>query len=133
MFKPQCDTIYHDFKCYNLYSHPLEQYWDLNNNKPQLCSSTAGNNRAYTADWKLENDKLYLIKFWGEMFNFLSHKIYDINDIFSNSSEIFADWYTGQLSIGVGKKVEHFPIEKYDIRVDVSRGIVRDITIHDMV
>ena len=29
MFKPQCDTIYHDSKCYNLYSHPLEQYWDL--------------------------------------------------------------------------------------------------------
>ena len=133
MFKPQCDTIHHGSKRYNLYSHPLEQYWESKNNKPLLCSSIPGSTRAYTANWKLENDKLYLINFRGEMFNFLSHKIYDINDIFPNSSEVFADWYTGPLSIGVGQKVDHFPIERYEIRVDVSRGIVRDITFHDMV
>lgn len=133
MSQPQSDTIYIHSKRYSLYSYPLEQYWQLHNNKPPLFSTTSGNNRGYTAEWQIEDNKLYLIKFDGETLFAPGYKEYSLQDIFPNQEMVYAEWYTGSLSVGMGQRVESLPIEQYEARIDIKEGMVTDTTFNDMV
>lgn len=133
MSQPQSDTINLNNKRYSLYSYPLEQYWQLHNNKPPLFSTTSGNNRGYTAEWLIENNKLYLIKFWGETLFAPGYKEYSLQDIFPNQQKVYTEWYTGCLSVGIGQRVESLPIEQYEIKADICSGIVTNIAMFDMV
>ncbi|MBS1495294.1 MAG: hypothetical protein JSU03_03195 [Bacteroidetes bacterium] len=134
MSQLQTDTIHINFKRYSLYSYPLEQYWQLHNNKPPLFSTTSGNNRGYRAEWLIENYKLYLIKFWGEALLFPGYKVYDIYDLFPNHpNRVFAEWYTGSLSVGIGQRGESLLIEQYEIKADICNGIITNLAMHDMV
>lgn len=69
------------------------------NNKSVYKRSTACYRR-YFAKWEIEDDKLYLLDLEGE---------YELN----NSTKLFANWFSGEIKIGVGQIV----IEKRDINM----------------
>jgi hypothetical protein len=132
MSQIQTDLIHINSSVYKLYSHPLAKYWEVYNNKPSLFSTRSGNTRGYAATWLILNDKLYLIEFWGETI-FPKYKEYNLNDLFPKQSQVFADWFTGELSVGVGKQLEDFNVEEYEVKMQVQQGIITSSAIFDKV
>lgn len=60
--------------------------------------------RGYTGTWRLIEDKLYLVGIKA----YLDEKsIVDINYLFPNHKEVFADWFTGEIKINLGKLIEY--------------------------
>ena len=122
------DTIIINDDEYKMYDLPLEQYWEQNNNKPSLCSLTTSLNRGYYAKWLIEGNKLFLVDFYGE--NFLQE--YSILDLFpSTPDKIFAEWFTGNITIPLGKEVGYFhggwgSKFEYSTTIKVCNGVVVD-------
>lgn len=64
----------------------------------------------YTCKWKIENGKLYLIELSGTIVNPYSDKLNDSDDyksinlnyLYPDQKEVFADWYSGKISLVSG-------------------------------
>lgn len=64
----------------------------------------------YTCKWKIENGKLYLIELIGTIVNPFPDKPNDIDDyksidqnyLYPDQKEVFADWYSGKISLVSG-------------------------------
>ncbi len=134
MTKPRTDTIIINEELYSLYCYPLKQYWEKYDNKPSLCSLTSGNVRGYSAQWSIEDKRLYLIDFSGVLeIIYIPRKEYNMHDIFPNQKKVFAEWFTGELSVGVGEYIPQYPIEKYEMLIRVESGHVTDTRMLDRV
>ena len=60
--------------------------------------------RGYIANWKLIEDKLYLVGLKA----YLDEKsIVDLNYLFPYHKEVFADWFTGEIKNNLGKLIEY--------------------------
>ena len=106
MTAQRSDTIRINDEGHILYSFPLEQYWEKEKNRPPLLSSNTSMYRGYYAIWLIEHNQLFLTDFYGE---FLSRKEYSLIDLFPTSGDkIFANWFTGDLEIPIGKQVSYF-------------------------
>lgn len=65
---------------------------------------------AYTCKWKIENRKLYLIGLTGTIVNSYSglpnhtddYKSIDLNYLYPEQKEVFAEWYSGKISLVSG-------------------------------
>jgi hypothetical protein len=130
MSRVQTDLIIVNDSVYRLFTHPLGQYWELNDNKPSLFSTRSGNTRGYTAKWLILNDKLYLTEFWGETI-YPKYKEYNLQDLFPNQEMVFADWFTGTITIGIGHQSVDYNIERYQVKIEIIRGLVSEISFLD--
>src|SRR5688572_22708801 len=107
------DTISINGKEYIIYGSPLFDYWKKNNNKPRLMSFNTGLQRGFYAGWEIAANKLYLIRFNGEHYGirpqgkFIREKDYSLSDLFPKQKRVFADWYTGELQIPIGKQIDY--------------------------
>lgn len=109
MSAQRTDTIVINNKEYIMYDLPLEQYWQQNNNKPSLFSLNSWLNRSYYAKWLIDENKLFIINFYGECIAPPPRKEYSLFDLFPSSLEqIFAEWFTGDIKIPMGKQVDFF-------------------------
>ena len=107
MTAQRTDTIIINEDEHIMYGLPLEQYWEQNENKPSLISFTTSLNRGYYAKWLIESNKLFLVDFYGE--SFFPRKEYFLLDLFPSIPEkIFARWFTGEITIPMGKQVDYF-------------------------
>jgi len=124
------DTIIINEVEHIMYGLPLEQYWEKNNNRPSLISLNTGLNRGYYARWLIEKNKLYLIDFYGECVLPPPRKEYSLIDLFPSAEEkVFAEWFTGDITIPMGKKVNHFhggwgAAYEYNTTIKFSNGLV---------
>jgi hypothetical protein len=115
---------------YEFFVSPLEQYWEKENNRPVLFSGMTSLQRGYFAKWLIEQGRLYLIEFYGE--NAFEGKVYSIDDLFPGSiDKVFADWFTGTISIQAGKKIGYShagigTIFEYSTKVEIDAGCVVD-------
>jgi hypothetical protein len=84
----------------------------------------------------IENKQLFLIDFNGE--NALVKITYRLIDIFPESGEkVFAYWFTGELTIPMGKRVDYFhggsgPSFEYSTRLYIRDGLVIDSGVFTM-
>ncbi len=60
--------------------------------------------RGYYGKWEIKDDKLYLIDI--EVHSFTSGKS-NVGHIFPGQEQVFAEWYTGSLSLPQGKLLEY--------------------------
>ena len=123
---------------YSLGGLPLQQYWDLGNPKPSLCSMNTGmSQREYYANWLIEDHRLYLTEFHGS--HFFKKIEYSLDYIFpENAGKVFASWFTGELSISYGRELRPFYIDfiKYEhtTSIHIENGVViSNILIGDIV
>jgi len=89
--------------------------------------------RGYTGTWRLIEDKLYLVGIKA----YLDEKsIVDLNYLFPNHKEVFADWFTGEIKINLGKLIEyrHFgyaSIYEKNIFLAFENGVLKSQRTHN--
>lgn len=132
MTAQRTDTIVINEDEHIIYDLPLQQYWEKNNNRPSLFSLNTSLNRSYYAKWLIENNKLYLINFYGECVLPPPRKEYSLVDLFPTAGEkIFAEWFTGDIIIPMGKQVNYFhggwgATYEYNTTINFCNGLVID-------
>ena len=142
------DRIRYKRRMHDLFSEPLEDYFNVANPRPQFGCGCSACWHGYTARWSVKRGKLYL----EQVIPFLvgldasmaleevekkeairaAHRYY-FADIFAMSNTpIFADWFTGELMLVSGALLEyvHLPYaSKYEhqIVLKVVRGLVESV------
>ena len=83
-------------------SEPLKQYLETREDVSFILKSTAIV-RGYIGNWEIKNHKLFLVSLLGFIEN---KKQVDLNYLFPNKNEVFADWFTGDIRIPQGKMLK---------------------------
>tara|TARA_B100000674_G_C37046864_1_gene561064 strand:+ start:52 stop:456 length:405 start_codon:yes stop_codon:yes gene_type:complete len=79
-------------------TEPLKPYLETRTDISFIFKSTALV-RGYIGIWKIKNKKLYLDSLLG----FIENNVkVDLNYLFPNKKEVFADWFSGQIRIPEG-------------------------------
>lgn len=138
------DRIFVRGKWLDLFTNPLEQFWQLTHKKrPSFCTRY-NCTRGYVAKWDIKDNELYLLSIEGNFFKrnlFFQRKriACTLNSIFRKSvyHPVKAFWFSGKLRIPQGQMLE-YEHEKYNSRfeketiITVEKGnIVKSVTINN--
>lgn len=101
------DTLLQNGEQKIIYSQPLEKYFNENNLSNFISLNTSMTIRGYYADWKIENDKLFLVDFVGHQLTSDWNQLeYRLNDLFKDiEPPVFADWFSGDILIPIGENI----------------------------
>ena len=113
-------------------TEPLKPYLKTRSDVSFIYKSTALV-RGYIGTWKIRNKKLYLISLLGFVDN--NEKV-DLNYLFPNKTEVFADWFSGNIRIPEGKLLEKInlgyeSVFEKDRIVNIKEGILISETVKD--
>jgi hypothetical protein len=116
----------------SLCTYPLNVYWKSSGNPLELQSTSTGCWRGYVGTWEIANDRLYLVKFWGNRMGKDESETENVGlaDLFPDYPDgVFAHWFTGQLRCPRGERLHyvHSGFEsKYekDLFITVRSGVV---------
>ena len=87
-------------------TEPLKSYLETRSDISFIFESTALV-RGYIGSWKIKNKKLFLVSLIG----FIKNKErVDLNYLFPNKKEVFADWFSGKIRIPEGNLVKKINI-----------------------
>jgi hypothetical protein len=91
-----------------IFTNPLESYFGRDNPRPEfisrvLCTACW---RGYVATWKIENEKLYLVKMVEGSCSRTAPEI-DVSKIFGRRPPIEAVWFSGVLTAPRGKLLSY--------------------------
>ena len=119
---------------YRLYGKPLDQYWQENGNKPAFSFSSSPLDTGYFAHWIIEDGKLYLLEFTGEiMFSF--ETVSFESQFPGQTLPLLADWFSGTLQVQAGKPISynyHFGnTMEYTFCIEIKAGVQINITMKD--
>ena len=92
------DILIYNGEKTSIATEPLKAYLETRDDKSFIFKSTALV-RGYIGTWKIKNKKLYLVSLLGFIEN--NEKV-DLNYLFPNKKEVFADWFSGQIRIPEG-------------------------------
>jgi len=81
--------------------------------------------RGYYGKWEITDKKLYLIALEAKIDG---NKI-DLHYFFPNQEKVFAEWFTGQIRIPMGEKVEHIhmgyaSVYEKDLLLNFKKGVL---------
>tara|TARA_A200000113_G_C8766651_1_gene322933 strand:- start:383 stop:811 length:429 start_codon:yes stop_codon:yes gene_type:complete len=83
-------------------TEPLKPYLKTRSDVGFIYKSTALV-RGYIGTWEIKSKKLYLVSLVGFIDN--NEKV-DLNYLFPNKTEVFADWFSGDIRIPEGELLE---------------------------
>jgi hypothetical protein len=83
-------------------TEPLKPYLETRSDVGFIFKTTALV-RGYIGTWEIRNKKLYLASLVGFIQN---NKQVDLNYLFPNKTEVFANWFSGDIRIPDGKLLE---------------------------
>lgn len=120
------DTLLHNGEQKIIYSQPLEKYFDANTRPNFISLNTAMTIRGYYADWKIENDKLFLIDFVGHQLESNWNELeYRLNDLFKDiEPPVFAEWFSGDIIVPIGENISAslFPMFRMFLKLGFDKG-----------
>ena len=93
------DILSYNGKKTTIASEPLKKYLETREDVSFIYKTTALV-RGYIGRWEIKNNKLFLVSLLGFIEN---NKQVDLNYLFPNQSEVFANWYTGKIRIPEGE------------------------------
>src|SRR4051812_23232217 len=107
MIMQRNDTVLLNGEQKIMYSQPLEKFFDANTRPNFISFDTSMALRGYYADWKVENNKLFLIDFVGHQLASNWNELeYRLNDLFKDiEPPIFAYWFSGDIFIPTGENI----------------------------
>lgn len=123
-------------KNYWLYGEPLNSYWELIPNKPNLGSlSSSPLDKGYYAKWLLKKNKLYLVDFKGS--DIWCKNNYKYDDYFGAKEDVFfAFWFSGILEVQDGKVVfnsHHFgDTKQYRFQMTFENGVLMETKMQEL-
>ena len=113
-------------------TEPLEPYLQNRKDIDFLFRSTACS-RGYFGIWELRDKKLFIIKLKGCI---KDYKEVDLNYLFPNKNEVFADWFSGDIRIPQGKMLQYVhlgykSIFEKDLLLKLEDGVLVDERVID--
>ncbi|MBX2942635.1 MAG: hypothetical protein KF860_09835 [Cyclobacteriaceae bacterium] len=120
----------------DLYTNPLEAFWEKTGKRKPHFKLSENCKRGYIAFWKIENKQLILYDIRGSRnvnTFFLGKKLVEttIKDIFPrcNNKGVLANWYSGKLRIPAGlmTQYEHYNYNsrfEKEIIITITKGVV---------
>lgn len=96
------DILLYNGKKTTIASEPLKPYLETREDVSFILKSTAIV-RGYIGNWEIKNNKLFLISLLGFIEN---QEQVDLNFLFPDKNEVFADWFTGDIRIPQGKMLK---------------------------
>ena len=113
-------------------TEPLKPYLETRSDVSFIFKSTALV-RGYIGTWKIKNKKLYLVTLVGFIEN--NEKV-DLKYLFPNKTEVFADWFSGDIRIPEGDLLQKINIGyasvfARDRLLNFNKGILISETLKD--
>ena len=113
-------------------TEPLKSYLETRSEVGFIFKST-GLVRGYIGTWEIKNNQLYLISLLGFVDN---NKKVDLSYLFPNKTEVFADWFSGDIRIPEGellKKINlgYASVFEKDRILSFKEGIIIGETVKD--
>lgn len=90
------DTVIYKDKGYHIYISPLDHFFEVAGVKCPFSGNSSTNWRGYIAQWRVEDDKLYL---FGLEEDDSEPPGGSFESIFHSQDKVFADWFTGELPL----------------------------------
>jgi hypothetical protein len=126
------DRILMEGEWLNLYTNPLEQYWNkLGRRRPAFFAKPECT-RGYVADWEIHDRGLFINGVEGKflrriLFFWKQRRKFSIRDLFRRKIHrpVKATWYSGKLRIPVGK-MTLYDHNGYDARFEKEQIITID-------
>lgn len=119
------DRILYNGKHYQMASTPLNRY--LKKRKDiRLVWRTTACWRGYLGTWEIKGERLYLIDFKAYIPGYIE---VGLDYLFPGENEVFADWFTGRITIPEGKLIQQINygyasiFEKY-INLEFNKGVL---------
>ena len=115
-------------------TEPLKPYLENRSDISFIFKSTALV-RGYIGTWKIKNKKLYLVSLLGFIEN--NEKV-NLNYLFPNKKEVFANWFSGQIRIPEGNllrkiRIGYASVFERDKILKFNKGIcISDDTIYNV-
>ena len=113
-------------------TEPLKSYLETRSDVGFIFKST-GLVRGYIGTWEIKNNQLYLILLLGFVEN---NKKVDLSYLFPNKTEVFADWFSGDIRIPEGELLNkinlgYASIFEKDRILTIKEGILISETVKD--
>ena len=113
-------------------TEPLKPYLETRSDVSFIFKSTALV-RGYIGTWKIKNKKLYLVTLVGFIEN--NEKV-DLKYLFPNKTEVFADWFSGDIRIPEGDLLQNINIGyasvfARDRVINFNKGLLISETVKD--
>jgi len=107
------DKLMYEGREYDLFSNPLESYFDDEHGRPEFRSPNTAMWRGYIAIWELDADCLYLVDLQGWVGG--DHPTYAVNAeqvglqaVFPWAGErVKATWFSGELRVPRGERLQY--------------------------
>lgn len=122
------DKLFHNNNLYYLITEPLKSYLENTNLPHKLVATNSSCWKGYKAVWEVIDGKLYLVEWTG---NILDFQEVGMDYLFPDCDEVFAEWFTGKIRVGVGKMLRYIhggylsPFEG-DMYLVFEKGILVD-------
>ena len=97
-------------------TEPLKPYLETRSDVSFIFKSTALV-RGYIGTWKIKNKKLYLVTLVGFIEN--NEKV-DLKYLFPNKTEVFADWFSGDIRIPEGDLLQNINIGYASVLLEIE-------------
>ena len=126
------DILSHNGKKTTIATEPLKPYLETRSDVSFIFKSTALV-RGYIGSWKIKNKKLYLVSLIGFI---ESNEKVDLEYLFPNKTEVFANWFSGDIRIPQGKLHEKInlgyeSVFEKDLIFTFNEGILISETVKD--
>ena len=126
------DILSYNGKKTTIATEPLKPYLETRSDVSFIFKSTALV-RGYIGTWKIKNKKLYLVALIGFIEN--NEKV-DFKYLFPNKTEVFADWFSGDIRIPEGDLLQKINIGyasvfARDRLLNFNKGILISETLKD--
>ena len=126
------DRLSHNGKKTTIATEPLKPYLETRSDVSFIFKSTALV-RGYIGTWKIKNKKLFLVTLVGFIEN--NDKV-DLKYLFPNKTEVFADWFSGDIRIPEGDLLQKINIGyasvfTRDRLLNFNKGILISETLKD--
>ena len=126
------DILSYNGKKTTIAKEPLKPYLETRSDVSFIFKSTALV-RGYIGTWKIKNKKLYLVALAGFIEN--NEKV-DFKYLFPNKTEVFADWFSGDIRIPEGDLLQKINIGyasvfARDRLLNFNKGILISETLKD--
>ncbi len=124
------EIIYIDGRRHYLASEPFGDYLETLEGAPTFSPPDTACWRGYYGKWKIEDNRLYLTGLEG----FIStpdnqYKEIDLNYFFPDQREVFAEWFSGEIRIPMGKMIRYVhmgyeSLYEKDLIIQIEDGVV---------
>jgi len=126
------DILSYNGKKTTIAIEPLKSYLETRSDLSFIFKSTALV-RGYIGTWKIKNKKLYLVSLVGFIEN--NDKV-DLKYLFPNKTEVFADWFCGDIRIPEGDLLQkintgYASVFARDRVINFNKGLLISETVKD--